>query len=89
MVSPHREALLNGTSAAGLRPKRKVWRVAISPKELVQLGFETAQDPWEQCIKPLLIAKGLPEGFTLDRTPAKWTTETDDDGAETIILEFE
>lgn len=64
----------------------KVWRVEILGDELRACGFENSVNPWELVLKPLLIAKGLPEGFTLDRTPARITPDEENDK---IILEFE
>ena len=58
-------------------PTRKVWRVPIDAKELIAAGFDPRKidvDWWETVIKPLMLAKGLPEGFTLERTPARIST---------------
>lgn len=64
-------ALSSGTLEA---PKRKVWRVNLYAKELMDCGFFPEMiDPWNQVFKPLLIQKGLPEGFTLERTPVAIT----------------
>jgi hypothetical protein len=62
----------------------RVWRVKILEQELLSCGLENAKDPWEEVLKPLLIQKGLPEGYTLQGTPARIETEGND-----IVLEFE
>ena len=68
----------------------RVWRVRIFEAELIACGFEKAKRPWEDCLKPLLLAKGLPEGFTLTGTPTR--IEAQEGGppdGNVIILEFE
>ena len=69
------------------KPKKKVWRVPIHANELIECGWQagmSANDAWDKVLKPMIIAKGLPEGFTLERTPCKMSpTPTG------IMLEFE
>lgn len=68
-------------------PPRKIWRVPIHGKELMAAGWKagiSADDAWEKIIKPILIKKGLPEGFTLDRTPVRMSPH----GRAGVMLEF-
>ncbi len=67
-----------------IQPKRKVWRVKIHAEELTACGFfPGCLNGWE-IIKKILVTKGLPEGYTLERTPFKMSpTKTG------LILEFD
>ncbi len=71
-------------------PRRKVWRVRLYAKEIVDCGFTPELiDPWNLIFKPLLKAKGLPEGFTLDRTPVNIEAFDESEHGPGIELEFE
>lgn len=84
---------LNGTAlSSGVipPPQRKVWRVNLYAQELIDAGFFPDMiNPWDAVFKPLLIAKGLPEGFTLDRTPARISPMMKDGEMIGLTLEFE
>lgn len=66
--------------------KHRVWRVPIHGHELIAAGWQPNMDAntaWDTIIKPMLIKKGLPEGFGLERTPCRMSpTETG------VMLEF-
>ena len=67
----------------------KVWRVPLLTKELMACGFDPAKGAdwnWESVMKPMLVKKGLPHGFTLDRTPARMSPMPKGKG---IMLEFQ
>lgn len=73
----------------------KVWRVRLFAKELVDCGFDPAKEgvivgysSWD-IMKKVLLAKGLPEGFTLDRTPVRITPFEDPQHGPGLTLEFE
>lgn len=68
----------------------KVWRVRLFAKELVDAGFFPEMiEPWSTVFKPLLLAKGVPEGFTLERTPARIKAFDESEHGPGIELEFE
>lgn len=73
----------------------KVWRVRLFAKEMMDCGFDPSKsdligyDPWNQVMKPLLLAKGVPEGFTLDRTPVRIKPFEESEHGPGIELEFE
>lgn len=68
---------------------RKIWRLRLFAKELVAAGFFPEMlDPWP-LMKKLLLAKGLPEGFTLDRTPVRIRPFEQSEHGPGIELEFE
>ena len=64
----------------------KVWRVPVHAEELIAHGWKEgidANEAWDTIIKPILLKKGLPEGFTLERTPCRMSpTKTG------VMLEF-
>lgn len=72
----------------------KVWRVRLFAQELLDCGFDPSKaemigyDPWP-IFKKILLAKGLPEGFTLDRTPVRIAPFEDDTHGPGLTLEFE
>jgi hypothetical protein len=68
----------------------KVWRVRLFAQELIDCGFFPEMiDPWNKVLKPLLLAKGLPEGFTLDRTPVRIKPFDESEHGPGLELEFE
>lgn len=77
---------------AQVLPKR--WRVRLFAQELLDCGFDPAKaemigyDPWP-IFKKLMLTKGLPEGFTLDRTPVRITPFDESEHGPGITLEFE
>lgn len=85
--SPFKEAV-----AAAALPR--VWRLRLFAKELVACGFDPEKagtigyDAWP-IIQKVLLAKGLPEGFTLDRTPVRIRPFEDSVHGPGLELEFE
>ena len=64
--------------------QRRIWRVKVHAKELLDCGFYPEMiAPWE-CLKKILHAKKLPDWCMSERTPAR--IEMAEDG---ILLEFD
>lgn len=73
----------------------KVWRLRLFAQELLDCGFDPEKEgvvvgysSWE-IMKKVLIAKGLPDGFTLDRTPVRIKPFDESEHGPGLELEFE
>ena len=89
--------MMNGASLGTAETPQlmpKVWRVRIFATELTACGFDPQKagtigyDPWP-IMQKVLLAKGLPEGFTLDRTPVRIKPFEKSEHGPGIELEFE
>lgn len=70
----------------GDEPQRKVWRVTLHAKELMDCGFDPyAEDGGWSVILGILKAKQLPDWCVADRTPCR----VDVSNPEKIVLEFD
>lgn len=68
-------------------PNKKIWRVPIHGRELMAAGWKADMDPEDgwQMLQDIMVRKGLPAGFTLDRTPVRISPH----GKAGLMLEFD
>ena len=88
MTAAAKRNLMDSTAVkAPAPPKKKVWRVPIHGRELMAAGWKIdmgADEGWA-LMQAIMIRKGLPAGFTLDRTPVKISPH----GKTGLMLEFD